>query len=673
MTGSKDAAKEVRELRRLIDHHSRKYYVENAPEISDADFDELLRRLGKLEEKHPGLITPDSPTQRVGGEPVEGFESVTHRVPMLSIDNALTADELRDFETRIRKNLGDDAEIEYTCEPKIDGLAVSLTYENGLLTQAATRGDGTRGDNVTANVRTIQSVPLRLTTDEPPALLEPRGEVYMTDSEFRRLSAEREEAGQPPFANPRNAAAGSLKLLDPKLTARRRLSICFYAVGAVEGLELVSHQQTLKILRQLGLRVSPETRSCKSIDEVIQFCDHFAERRQQLGYAVDGVVIKVNDHAQRRQLGATSKAPRWCIAYKYAAEQATTVLSRITVQVGRTGVLTPVANLEPVQLAGTTVKRATLHNADEIARKDIREGDTVVIEKAGEIIPQVVKVLTDRRPSTSIPFTMPKTCPVCHSPVTQLPEEVCQRCSNPSCPAQIKGRLKYFGSRDAMDIEGLGPALIEQLVDKGLVKDFADLYRLKVEQLTGLERMGDKSAQNLVEAIEASRERDLNKVIAALGIANVGVTAAETLTDKYADLYALAQAEVEELQDIDEIGPVMAGAIVAFFGNPETRKLLAKLKEVGLKPRPGKPRPTPQDTSQLAGKTIVLTGALETLTRPDAEALIKRLGGKPTSSVSSKTDYVVVGSGAGSKLAKAKQLGIHTLTEADFRELAGLA
>lgn len=673
MATDKDVRKRIEELRRQIEHHNYKYYVENAPEVSDEEYDRLMRELMKLESEHPELITPDSPTQRVGGQPVQGFATVTHRVPMMSIDNVLDEAGLRDFETRIRRILGTEARIDYVCEPKIDGLAVSLTYENGRLTMGATRGDGERGDDVTANIRTLRGVPLRLALNSPPALLEPRGEVYMSLEAFRRLNQEREEAGEPLFANPRNSAAGSLKLLDPRITAQRKLSIFFYALGAAEGAKFRSHVELLDYFRKAGLRVNPDTKHCRTMDEVVAFVREFEGRREKLGYAVDGVVIKVNDYAQHDELGATSKAPRWCIAYKYQAQQARTVVESIEVQVGRTGVLTPVANLKSVVLAGTTVKRATLHNADEIRRKDVRAGDTVIIEKAGEIIPQVVEVLVQERKGNPPEFRMPGKCPVCHEPVGRLGDEVYHRCSNPSCPAQIKARLKYYGSRDAMDIEGLGPALIEQLVESGLVKDFADLYRLTEEELVKLERMGSKSAQNLLVAIGASRDRDLSRLITALGVPHVGVAAAEKLASEFSDLWELADAGVERLTEVEEIGPVMADAIHQFFQNPGTRELIRKLQEVGvnLKRRRTQAQRPAEGAQDLSGKTFVITGTLERLSRGEAEDLVKQLGGKATGSVSAKTDYLVVGESPGSKLDKAKQLGVTTIDEKQFLTMVG--
>jgi len=668
--GKGDVKTEIERLREDLRRHNRLYYVENAPEISDAEFDRRMRRLQELEEAHPEFLDPDSPTRRVGGEPVDAFETVAHTVPMLSIDNAFDFDGLRKWdETTVRKKLPDE-EVSYVAEPKIDGLAISVRYENGRLVQAATRGDGLHGDDVTANVRTVRAVPLRLHVGSPPAVLEVRGEVYMSEKEFQRLSREREEAGKPPFANPRNAAAGSLKLLDPRETARRRLAVWFYGVGAVEGVTFETHVDTLDYLKRAGLPVNPEVRPLDDIAAVIEYVQRFDKRRHQVGYGVDGVVVKVNDLSQVSRLGATSKFPRGVIAYKYGAEQATTVIEDIDVQVGRTGVLTPVAHLTPVQLAGTTVKRASLHNEDEINRKDVRIGDTVVIEKAGEIIPQVVSVVVEKRTGKERKFRMPGTCPVCAAAVVRLGEEVYRRCSNMSCPAQLKGRLKYFASRDAMDIEGLGPAVIDQLVEKGMVRDVADLYRLELGSLVGLERMAEKSSQNLLDAVDASKTRGLTRLLTALGIPNVGTTAAETLGRNYATLDALAAASVEELQEIQDVGPVMAESIVSFFTADENRRGIEKLRDVGVKMTAERPRRRPAGPD-LSGKTFVVTGTLQGFSRKEAEDLIKALGGKATGSVSAKTDYLVAGESPGSTLQKARDLDVRIIDEAEFKKLTG--
>jgi DNA ligase (NAD+) len=669
---SKDGVKhEIERLRAELERHNHLYYVENRPEISDEEFDRRMHRLVELEEAHPEFASPHSPTQRVGGEPVEGFAAVLHAVPMLSIDNAFSLDELRKWdENTVRKNLPGE-KVTYVAEPKIDGLAVSVRYENGRLALGATRGDGEWGDDVTANIRTVRAVPLLLRVKAPPALLEVRGEIYMSFTEFARLSGEREKNGEEPFANPRNAAAGSLKLLDSRETARRRLSAWFYGLGETRGVSFKTHVETLDYLRRAGLPVNPEIEPVGDVAGVIRYVEKFQEKRHALGYGTDGVVIKVNELDLRERLGATSKFPRGLLAFKYHAEQATTVIEAIDIQVGRTGVLTPVAHLRPVKLAGTTVKRATLHNEDEIARKDIRIGDTVVIEKAGEVIPQVVSAVSDRRTGKEKKFHMPAACPVCGAQAARTGEEVSWRCSNISCPAQIKGRLEYFASRDAMDIEGLGPAVIDQLVQKALVRDVADLYTLQFEKLVDLERMGEKSSRNLLDAIEASKGRGLARLVAALGIPNVGTTAADTLARSYHTLDDLAKASADQLQDIEEVGPVIAASIVGFFASPENRKVIEKLRALRVRmdaPRVAKPPAGPD----LSGKIFVVTGTLETLSRKEAKNLIKSLGGKAAGSVSARTDYLVAGADPGSKLQKARDLGVAIIDETEFRKLTGL-
>jgi DNA ligase (NAD+) len=667
---ARDVGREIERLRREIQRHNRLYYVENRPEIGDDEFDRLMRRLRELEGANPEFADPDSPTQRVGGQPLDAFKTVTHPAPMLSIDNAFSVDELRKWdETTVREKLP-GTEVSYVAEPKIDGLAVAVTYEGGRLVRAATRGDGYRGDDVTSNIRTVRAVPLRLHVDDPPRLLEVRGEVYMSNEEFARLSRRREEAGEPPFANPRNAAAGSLKLLDPGETARRKLLAWFYGLGAVEGVRFRTHAELLDYLRRAGLPVNPEASVVGDIDGVIGYVREFETRRHKLGYGVDGVVVKVNEIALRERLGTTSRFPHWLIAYKYPAQQATTVVEGIEVQVGRTGVLTPVAHLSPVKLAGTTVKRASLHNEDEIERKDIRVGDTVVIEKAGEIIPQVVSVIKDGPSRRKGKFHMPATCPVCAAPTVRLPGEVYRRCSSISCPAQIRGRLKYFAGRDAMDIEGLGPAVIEQLVGKGLVRDVADLYRLKLEDLVALERMGEKSSQNLLDAIAQSKGRGQTRLITALGIPNVGTTAADTLAGRFSSLDELGSASAEELQEIEAVGPVIARSIVSFFASAENRTVIGKLRAVGVK-MTGEARRAALSGPDLSGRTFVVTGTLESFSRKEAEDLVRSLGAKTAGSVSSKTDYLVVGADPGSKLEKARSLGVRTLDETEFRKIVG--
>jgi len=665
----------VRHLREVIEYHTRKYYIDNAPEISDHDFDMLMKELERLEAEHPELASPNSPTKRVGGAPLEGFVTVEHTVPMLSMDNTYNDEELRAFDARVTRGL-DGQKPRYVVEPKIDGVAVSLRYEVGAFTLGATRGDGRNGDDITANLRTIRQIPLVI---RPPAegspsvpdVLEARGEVYMPTPEFERLNAERESADEALFANPRNATAGTLKLLDPRLAAERRLEIFVYGVGAVEPEGYATHWEELEALRAFGFRVNEHSQLCAGIDEVLEFCRRFGKVRRELPYGVDGVVVKVDSVDHQRRLGATAKAPRWMIAFKYPAEQALTRIESIVVQVGKTGILTPVANLKPVQLAGTTVKRATLHNADEIERKDIMVGDWVLVEKAGEIIPQVVEVVKDKRDGSQKPFRMPRKCPVCGAPVVQDEGEVYVRCSSMRCPAQLKARLRFFAHRNAMDIETLGAALIDQLVDIGLVADVADLYSLDMESVAALERMGRKSAENLLAAVEESKTRDLGNLIAALNIRHVGAAAARTLARHFGSLKALETASVDELEAIPEIGPVMAECIHDFFRSAENLKVIRKLEEAGVNTR--LLQPVEEGARALEGKRFVVTGSLEHYSRAEIEKLIQELGGKVSSSVSSKTDYVVAGSSPGSKLEKARRLGINVISEGDFMKLAGKA
>jgi len=665
----------VRHLREVIEYHTRKYYIDNAPEISDHDFDMLMKELERLEAEHPELASPNSPTKRVGGAPLEGFVTVEHTVPMLSMDNTYNDEELRAFDARVTRGL-DGQKPRYVVEPKIDGVAVSLRYEVGAFTLGATRGDGRNGDDITANLRTIRQIPLVIRTPAEgspsvPDVLEARGEVYMPTPEFERLNAERESADEALFANPRNATAGTLKLLDPRLAAERRLEIFVYGVGAVEPEGYATHWEELEALRAFGFRVNEHSQLCAGIDEVLEFCRRFGKVRRELPYGVDGVVVKVDSVDHQRRLGATAKAPRWMIAFKYPAEQALTRIESIVVQVGKTGILTPVANLKPVQLAGTTVKRATLHNADEIERKDIMVGDWVLVEKAGEIIPQVVEVVKDKRDGSQKPFRMPRKCPVCGAPVVQDEGEVYVRCSSMRCPAQLKARLRFFAHRNAMDIETLGAALIDQLVDIGLVADVADLYSLDMESVAALERMGRKSAENLLAAVEESKTRDLGNLIAALNIRHVGAAAARTLARHFGSLKALETASVDELEAIPEIGPVMAECIHDFFRSEENLKVIRKLEEAGVNTR--LLQPVEEGARALEGKRFVVTGSLEHYSRAEIEKLIQELGGKVSSSVSSKTDYVVAGSSPGSKLEKARRLGINVISEGDFMKLAGKA
>jgi len=665
----------IENLRRRIRHYERKYYVEDTSDVSDFEFDGLMKELEALEAAHPELITPDSPTQRVGGEPIEGFKTVTHRVPMLSIENTYSEEELKEFHKRVLKGVGEEP-IEYVVEVKIDGLAVSLRYEAGRLVYGATRGDGFRGDNVTENLKTIREIPLVL---EPVGggatvlpVLEVRGEVYMPIPEFRRINEEKERAGEPPFANPRNAAAGTLKLLDPRIAAKRRLRVFCYGVGDYEGVTFHSHWEVLDRLRQLGFQRNPEVKRCKSIDDVIKRCRAFEKVKGEQDYAVDGMVIKVNSFDQQEYLGSTTKAPRWMVAFKFPPERATTLVRNVIWSVGKTGVITPVADLDPVHLSGTTVKRASLHNADEIERKGVRVGDTVVVEKAGEIIPQVVKVMEEKRSGGEKKVQIPKTCPVCGARTVRLPEEVYLRCSNMACPAQVKERIIYYASRQAMDIEGMGPAVVDQLVDGNMIKDIGDLYSLKAEEVEALERMGTKSAQNVIDGIETSKKRALGNLITALNIPHVGAATGDLLAREFGSLEGLAKASVEHLAAIEAIGPVVSQAIHSFFRDEANLKVIEKLRTAGVNFKSTRAAGPERRNPAVEGKTFVVTGTLAHFSRTEIETRIRQMGGKATSSVSSKTDYVVHGDNPGSNIDKARQLGVKTLTEEEFVQLANI-
>ena len=672
---AKDAEKQIliSKLRRELEHHNYLYFVKNAPQITDQHYDRLMKELIELERVHPELTTPNSPSQRVGGEPLSTFSSASHAVPMLSIDNTYSADELRQFHERLRKSL-DSESIRYVVEPKIDGVAVSLRYEHGQFVRGATRGDGTRGDDVTSNLRTIRAIPLQLRLDSKthPEILEARGEVFLDRREFERLNKERSQADEPPFANPRNAAAGSLKLLDSKQTAKRRLRFFAYSLGEVTmDNPPDSQQQALDLLGEFGFAVNEHIVAADDIEQVIRLCDKWQTKREKLNYDIDGLVIKVDSFASQQTLGATSKAPRWCISYKFPAEQAATKLLKIEVQVGKTGTLTPVAHLEPVRLAGTTVSRASLHNFDEVQRKDVRIGDTVIVEKSGEIIPQVVEVVLNKRPSGIMPFHPPKTCPSCKSDQVEQDEGgVYIRCVNPACPQQLRERLRYFAGRNQMDIEGLGPAVIDQLVDQKLVREFADLYKLKAQQLTELERMAEKSADNLIIAIQASKSRSLARVLAALGIRHVGTHVAEVLAEAFGSVDELAVASLEELEETHEVGPIVAKSIHAFFHSVSGALMIDHLCEVGLEMKHISIAPA-KGAGPLAGMTVVVTGTLESLSRQEIQTYIKSKGGKPSSSVSKKTDLMVVGENPGSKADKAAQLGVRTVSESEFLKLIG--
>lgn len=661
------AKKRAAKLRDEINHHNRLYYVESRTEIADQAFDELLRELQDLEAQYPDLVEPDSPTQRVGGEPISGFESVAHETPMLSIDNTYSEAELRKFDERVRKGLGTESPV-YVAELKIDGVAMSLRYENGRYTRAATRGDGERGDNVTANVRTIRGVPLTL-SGTPPDVLEVRGEVYMTHGELERINVQREAAGEPPLANPRNTTSGTLKQLDPRAVAERHLQIACYGVAPIAGEEDASHWDTLARLREWGFPTNPNSQRCETIDAVWKVCEQWAEKRNELDYEIDGLVFKVDSAKQRARLGATAKAPRWAIAYKYPAQVAQTVVKQIVIQVGKSGALTPVAEMEPVQLAGTTVQRASLYNFEDLAAKDIRKGDTVEIQKAGEIIPQVIRFIPEKRPKGAKKFKAPTQCPACNGDVHKDPDGVFLRCVNLACPKQVKERLRFFASRSAMDIEGMGPAVIEQLVDNGHVHDPADLYGLDVETLAGLERMAEKSAANLVAAIEASKERSLSRLLAGLSIHHVGSENAEVLARHYGTMDALMNATIEDMADIHTIGDTVATSVHDFFDTQENQTLIARLGACGV---------TLKETARdedgpkpFSGKSFVVTGKLTKYTRDGIHDRIKALGGRTSSSVSKKTDYLIAGEDAGSKLNKATTLGVQVLTEDEFDGMAG--
>ena len=641
-----EAKKEIKKLRDEINHHNYKYYVKNNPVISDFEFDQLLKKLESLEEKYPELVTLDSPTQRVGGEPLDGFTTVEHKVAMLSLANTYTYDELREFDERVKKNVGD---AEYVVEPKIDGAGVALLYENGIFVRGATRGDGIQGDDITFNLKTIRSIPLRLIGVKVKNV-EVRGEVYFPSKEFERYNKEQVKKGEAVFANPRNAAAGSLRQLDSRIAASRPLNIFIYFISFSER-DYVTHEKAIAVL--------------KDIEGAIKYCQKLEEKRETLDYEIDGAVIKVNLFSKQKQLGETSKHPRWAISYKFAAKQATTRLNDIAIQVGRTGTLTPVAILEPVQVAGVTVSRATLHNFDELRRKDVRIGDTVLIERSGDVIPQVVKAIIEKRSGSEKSKRIPKKCPICGSEIVHTEGEVAVRCKNRMCPARLKWRIKYFASRDAMDIDHLGGSTVDKLIEKGFVDSIADLYSLTLEDILILEGFKEKSAQNLLDSIEKSKSQSLSRLIYGLGIRHVGKYAAQLLAAKYPSLDLLSKADVEELKDIYGLGEKTVEAVCTFFATEENRELIDKLREVGVKLK----EDVKTEYLLLKGKKFVFTGGLKTLTRPKASDLIKEKGGIITSSVGKDLDYIVVGEKPGSKYGKAKKLGVTLLNEEEFIEL----
>lgn len=658
-------------LRQTIDHHNYKYYVDAAPEVSDREFDRLLQELVDLEKKHPALVTPDSPTQRVGGQPIDGFAKVTHRVPMMSIENSYSADDLRKFDTDVRKVAG-KADVAYTVEMKIDGVSMSLTYTDGLFTQGATRGSGEIGDDVTHNLRTIAGVPLRLKANLAPKLFEVRGEVYMTRAELVRINAERVKAEEEPYANTRNLTAGTLKQLDPKECAKRKLSFFAYGLGAADGVDLKSQAELFDALKAFGFPVNPHTKLCQTIDEVIDYCNSWDAKRKDLGYDTDGMVVKVNDFALRQRLGATSKVPRWAKAYKFEAEQGVTKLGGVEFSVGKFGELTPVALFDPpVQLAGTKVGRASMHNASWVEKRDVRYGDTVVVEKAGEIIPQVVAVVAESRTGKEQPIVWPTKCPACGGPVEKNESAISYGfyCADVGrCPAQVAQRIISYARRDRMDIDGLGDEVAKQLVESGLVTRVTDLYRLTTKQLLALEKFADTKAQNLVAGIAASKDRGLARLLAALTIYGVGGSMADLLVDQFPSLDAIMAAGEDDLAKVKGFGPKRAKSVSDFFKSDEGKRLATELKEIGVKLTHDAKAAAPGSLA-LQGKTLVVTGTLTKYDRAGIEQLIKDHGGKATGSVSKKTDYLIAGESAGSKLDKARELGVKVLTEDEFEKL----
>lgn len=657
----------IAELRQQLRYHDQKYYVDAAPEISDLEYDRLLLELRNLEQKFPELVTSDSPTQRIGDRPVEHLTQVQHRVPMLSIENTYTLDDLREFGARTSKLL-DGEPIEWVVELKIDGVATSLVYKQGQLVRAITRGDGRVGDDITHNIRTIGDVPLRLHGERVPEVLEVRGEVYMTNSDLATVNEEQKSRGEPVFANTRNCSAGTIRLLDPRICARRRLRFFGHGVGYCIGLRSQSHADFLREIAEYGLPSTPFAEKFGDFPAAVEHCERLIERIGELDFEIDGLVLKVNQFAQREQLGARSKSPRWVIAYKFEKYEADTRLLKIVVQVGKTGAITPVAELEPVQLAGTEVSRASLHNAEEIARKDIREGDRVVVEKAGKIIPHIVRVHKHERTSELPPFEFPTHCPACQAILVKDEGGVYIRCPNPHCSAQWKERLRFFASRGAMDIEGLGDKLVEQLVDNQLVLSYGDLYRLTLERLLVLERMGRKSAENLLQGIEASKQRDLARLLNALSIRHVGARVATVLASHFGSMENLQRATLEQLGEVPEIGPAIAGSVYDFLHSEYGQSTIEDLRHCGITMEASQ-QLRPKNDGPLQGKTLVVTGTLTRLTRDEVHALIEQHGGRAASSISKSTDYLIAGENAGSKLEKARKLGVPVLSEEEFQSL----
>ena len=658
----KEAKKRIKRLRDEINYHNFKYYAENNPVISDYEFDQLLKELESLENQFPDLVTPDSPTQRVGGEPLEGFTTVEHKKTMLSLDNTYTYDELREFDERVKKNVED---AHYVVEPKIDGTGVALLYEKGVLVRGATRGDGVRGDDITSNLKTIPSIPLRL-REKTLKNVEVRGEVYFPLKGFRKYNRKQAEKGEAVFANPRNAAAGSLRQLDPKIVASRPLDIFIYTISFSEK-DFLTHEKAIKVLQKAGFRVNPLVKKVENMEEVIRYCEELEKKRETLDYEIDGAVIKVNSLAKQNELGETTKHPRWAIAYKFAAKQATTKLKDIVIQVGRTGTLTPVAILDPVPVGGVTVSRATLHNFDELKRKDVKIGDVVLVERSGDVIPQVVKSVKEKRTGNEKARRIPKKCPICGSKIVHIEDEVAVRCPNRMCPARLKWRIKYYASRDAMDIDHLGESTIDKLIENDLIDNIADLYNLKKEDILTLEGFKEKSAQNLLDSIKESKNQSLSRLIYGLGIRHVGKYAAQLLASQYNSIDILAKIDIEELKEIHGLGDKTAEAIGTFFATEENIELINKLKNIGIKTH----EVVRTEDMPLKGKKFVFTGGLQSLSRPDASDAVKQKGGIVSSSVSKDTDYVIVGEKPGSKYEKAKKMGLTILNEEEFKKLVG--
>ena len=664
-----DILRQIQLLRSEINQHNIHYYVQDNPVVSDSEYDELMRKLEKLENENPTLIAPDSPTQRIGASPLSEFQSLDHRLPMLSLANAMNKDELKEFDTQVKKGLGLEADIEYAAEPKLDGLAVELVYENGMFTHGSTRGDGTTGENITQNLKTIRAIPLSLIENVPvPRILEVRGEVFITHTDFKKMNDKRLEEGEQAFANPRNCAAGSLRQLDSSITANRPLRIYCYAPGIIEGVTFQSQKELLEMLPKWGLPVNPKIEFGKGVDFLMGYYEKAEKFRNELEYDIDGVVFKVNSFSHQDELGVRSRSPRWAIAGKLKSQQVTTTILSIEASLGRTGAVTPVAKLEPVSVGGVVVSNATLHNQDEIDRKDVRIGDIVLIQRAGDVIPEVVKVILEKRPENTTPYVIPASCPVCSHEVFRPEGESVARCQNMECPAQVKGRIDHFVSKGCMDIDGFGTKLVDQLVDKNLVKNVADIYSLNLDQLSELERMAEKSAQNIMDAITASKKSSMARFIHALGIRNVGVHAAKVLEKSFGgNLENLMNADIEALTAIHEIGGIMAESIINFFQDDTNQKVITACLQAGIQ----FDEVEPIQESEFTGKTFVFTGSLEKFSRKDAQSMVEKLGARASGSVSSKTDYLVAGPGAGSKLKKAEELNISIYSEDEFLELIG--